>query len=317
MAISHVSKPTAYKYVHRLEKGESLERKPRTNNPSKLTPSVVRSIRQTVAKNPHYNTSQIMARVKANQSVEIGHTSVRKVLHGAGFHYGRPSRPCLTPANRKERLEYAKSRLEADWDSMWSYDEIHCNLQLGSRFCWFNEKVYDTVAQPRLTNKQESVSVVAALAISRTSKSRIHYLPRNFGPQDLVDVFATRLLPEIQHDPDQGCEGLIIDNDGQHRSRAVKELLLKAGLLGNGFLPGRSPDLNPIENVNGLIKSHIRKVMPTTEEGLKAALEEAWESISSQTLKNIFDSMPGRMQLVVEAEGGKIALVEEYWLFLL
>ena len=47
--------------------------------------------------------------------------------------------------------------------------------------------------------------------------------------------------------------------------------------------------------------------MPTTEEGLKAALEEAWEAIPSKTLRNIFDSMPGRMQMVVEAEGGKIA----------
>jgi len=72
-------------------------------------------------------------------------------------------------------------------------------------------------------------------------------------------------------------------------------------------MPANSPYLNPIENVFSIMKRHVRNNCPTTEKGLREAIHEAWDLIDTQTLRNLFNSMPGRMQEVIEHEGDRIA----------
>lgn len=292
-----VSKQTAYNYLHKLEKGESLEPKPAKISPRKLTPKVVRSIHQIIAKNPFYNTRQIIIAIKENTNVVVSDRTVRRVLHEAGFKYGQPKRPRMTDENQKERLEFAKKNLHTDWKRMWAFDEHYANLQFGSPFCWYNDEVYDRVASLRLTNRQDSVSIPIAVAISRNHKSKICFLPKGWRPQDLVQVLDHELLPDLGWDATRRqFRAFIIDNDGRHKSRAVMTVLEENGLVRNGWLPPNSPDLNPIENVFGIMRSYIRQKMPSTEAQLKEALEEAWETITPDILQNLFDSLPRRMR---------------------
>lgn len=71
------------------------------------------------------------------------------------------------------------------------------------------------------------------------------------------------------------------------------------------FWPPFSPDLNPIETVWNKIKNYLQEHFgeKLSYDQLRAALEEAWESISHLFLNDLIDSMPLRCQAVIDANG--------------
>ena len=70
--------------------------------------------------------------------------------------------------------------------------------------------------------------------------------------------------------------------------------------------PANSPDMNPIEHVWYLIKIAInkRKTKPRNVEELKIALLEEWEKIDIKVINSLIESMPRRVQALIEAKGG-------------
>ena len=70
--------------------------------------------------------------------------------------------------------------------------------------------------------------------------------------------------------------------------------------------PAQSPDMNPIEHVWYLIKIAINKrhVKPRNEEELKRVLLEEWEKIDIKIINKLIDSMPRRVEQLVEVRGG-------------
>jgi len=69
--------------------------------------------------------------------------------------------------------------------------------------------------------------------------------------------------------------------------------------------PPYSPDLNPIENMWAMLKCRIRKRsrIPTSEDELWEAIQQAWESIPVETVNRLINGMPRRAQKVKQAKG--------------
>ena len=70
--------------------------------------------------------------------------------------------------------------------------------------------------------------------------------------------------------------------------------------------PANSSDLNPIENIWKLLKDNIQKYesFPRIIYELKAALKEEWLKFGINILREVIDSMPRRINAVLEAKGG-------------
>jgi transposase len=134
-------------------------------------------------------------------------------------------------------------------------------------------------------------------------------IPKNYRPQELVDILENELLPSIDWDPfHRRCRAFfLLDNNGRHRSTPVKITfgLHRLDRL-SGYLPPNSPDLNPIENLWHEMKDFVRKRHPTNGSQLLQAVQGAYEAIDPKTLRHLFDSMPRRMQAVIDANGDRI-----------
>ena len=79
-------------------------------------------------------------------------------------------------------------------------------------------------------------------------------------------------------------------------------------MVSKGKDPGISPDLNPIENVWGMM---VRDVYDNAKQyssvvELKKAIKSAWDRISARNLKNLNDSMSKRMKLVFKSDENAI-----------
>ncbi len=73
--------------------------------------------------------------------------------------------------------------------------------------------------------------------------------------------------------------------------------------------PANSPDLNPIENLWGIVKRKMRDTRSNNADELKAAIKETWASIPPQQCHKLITSMPRRIEAVIKAKGAPT----KYW----
>jgi transposase len=95
------------------------------------------------------------------------------------------------------------------------------------------------------------------------------------------------------------------DNATPHTSKVAKEFLAKSGMQVLDW-PAQSPDINPIENLWAIVKQSIRqqKKQPTNLAQLERCVKAVWKTIPKETIRNLIDSMPRRIQAVIAARGG-------------
>lgn len=86
------------------------------------------------------------------------------------------------------------------------------------------------------------------------------------------------------------------DNAPIHRSSSVKQWMHDNGVPSINW-PPYSPDLNPIENIWGILKRRLRRSTPapTTVEEVAHKFEQTWNGLSVCTLHKLYDGMPARV----------------------
>ena len=89
-----------------------------------------------------------------------------------------------------------------------------------------------------------------------------------------------------------------------HRSKIVSEFLKKKKIKTIDW-PGNSPDLNPIENVCSLLKNKVADRQTTSTQEMETAIKLLWiHNITPEYCRNLVDSMPRRLQAVLNNRGG-------------
>lgn len=133
-----------------------------------------------------------------------------------------------------------------------------------------------------------------ALAFVTSKMNSAHY----------QDVLRLHLLPFLAQHPQQQYE-MVQDNAPIHVSRSTKQWL-SANNVTTIDWPPLSPDLNPIENLWGILsqKVYANGKQYTDVHSLKAAITQEWSRLNSQTLQNLAVSMSSRLFQVAARRGG-------------
>jgi transposase len=99
------------------------------------------------------------------------------------------------------------------------------------------------------------------------------------------------------------------DNAASHGSKKTRAEMQEQGIPMISW-PSKSPDLNPIESVWDDIKDYIDERLPPggdlLYERLKRLVQQAWDSVSEDYLRELLQSMPARCRAIIEADGGPI-----------
>ena len=103
---------------------------------------------------------------------------------------------------------------------------------------------------------------------------------------------------------------LVQDNCGPHRAKRIIAYFEKEDVTCMPW-PSQSPDLNPIENIWGLMRSCFRKrsTYPKSPIHLFSILSEMWNSLPESLFKTLVQSMTSRLESVLVRKGRSI----KYW----
>ena len=94
------------------------------------------------------------------------------------------------------------------------------------------------------------------------------------------------------------------DSDPKHTSQHAMEYFKSQGI---NLLPwsGQSADLNIIEPVWGHLDKQVCKwnPLPCNLDELWDALKEEWDNVDTESITNLYHSIPHHLQAVIDAKG--------------
>jgi len=96
------------------------------------------------------------------------------------------------------------------------------------------------------------------------------------------------------------------DNASGHAAKMTIQELKERGVVSMEW-PAFSPDLNPIETLWNIMKDWLATHYPSRNasyDQLRDHVNEAWEAIGAETLRDLIATMPQRCQDVIDADGG-------------
>ena len=125
------------------------------------------------------------------------------------------------------------------------------------------------------------------------------------------DILKQGLLGSL-HDHGLEPEDIIFmhDNDPKHTSHYTKSWLHENYIHLLDWPPS-SPDMNIIEHCWDAVDCVLRSqgVLPTNLEELWTMLQEEWEKLNVEYIRNLYRSIPDRLQALRKSKGN----VTRYW----
>jgi len=217
----------------------------------------------------------------------------------------RMKKPELSKDHKIARLAFARNHM--DWKEKWRKvifsDEKKFNLDGpdGAQYYW-----HDLRKSPEISMSRNfgGGSLMTWAAFSFNQQVPLRFMLTKSKSEDY-----TRLLKDVLiefghnfHDDDYVFQ---LDNAPIHRSRHTKEWFRSSNIEVLDW-PARSPDLNPMENLWGILSRAVYKngVQYKSINELKAKISEEWQRIPKETLEKLSLSMESRIFELIQKSGG-------------
>lgn len=215
-------------------------------------------------------------------------------------------KPWVTKNHRQARVNFARQyrhwTLEEWRKVLWS-DESTFNVSDGTRNYVYRKRGSDPL-DPRYTRHtiKHPDSVMVWGCFSYHGLGHLVFLPKNIrmNQHNYLDLLIDHLDASME-----ACQAEFLMQDGApcHKAKLVTSALDFGGIRYFNPWPGNSPDLNPIENLWGKIKSGLQNYDVSSVPKLKDAIQQLWDSMPQTYLQTVADSLPKQLKLVRNAKG--------------
>ena len=260
-------------------------------------------MRSLISANEHISSKGISAALAVGSprrgSIEVAPRTIRRSLKEMNYKNSTPTRvPKLTDAQRRKRIEWCRKHLKFDWRRVILSDETTIELDLCKlRQCHPRGKR----PEKSCTKFSRKLMFWGAICANRTGP--LSKVSGTLNSDRYIELLETQLWPWMAENHCQGHR-FQQDNAPCHVSKKSQAFFRNKKLQVLDW-PANSPDLNPIENIWGILKSAIEKRGPKTMDELEAMVLDEWTKIPKLTILNTIRSLPKRIEQVLERDGEK------------
>lgn len=147
-------------------------------------------------------------------------------------------------------------------------------------------------------------------AFSKRGKAELVFVDGKLTGKDHTELLKNRLLPHIDENFTQkdGVNPIFQQDRASIHMSKVAQLWLQAQNFEKMDWAAQSPDLNPMENVWGILTQKVYggdTKQYQSKKALKAAILKAWDSVDQSTLDNLINSFETRLRECIKVKGKK------------
>lgn len=235
--------------------------------------------------------------------------TIRNTLHSMNIHHRQPAyKVDLTDAQKTAREVFAREYLDFDWSSTIFTDEktfqscTHGRLNL-----WrYNYTRYE---EKNVKKNRESGRIGVNLWgwMSADGVGELVQLPPRANAVDYVTMLEESMLPSVRNVyPEQEMPNFsyVQDNCKIHTARITNAWFDRHPEITKIIWPAKSPDLNPIEHLWGLMVQRWDHQNERRVEALTHHCNQAWEDMRGTDIcTKLVGSMHDRLLAVINNHG--------------
>lgn len=307
-SVTQRSRATVQSVIMRFGDRETMQSKPRHGRPRKLTSAEEKFIRRTVRKEPDISLKELTQQIETSFGTLVHPSTVSRALHRTGFKSCVAVRkPYISDVNRKKRLKFAKEFVNEEinfWKKVLFSDESKYTIFDQTRkLVWRKKGEKYLTKNLKATVKHGGKGVLVWGCMAASGTGNLHFIRQIMTKYVYLDILRKNLNASVQKL--QLPEGYYFqhDNDPKHTAYVVRQWILYnvPHLLQT---PPQSPDINPIENLWAELGKKIHNFKISRQRELEDILQREWENISSDYTQKLIESMPRRLQAIIDAKGG-------------
>ena len=238
-------------------------------------------------------------------SKKVSVSTVRRSLNNSGL-YGRVARrkPLLNDKHRRKRLDFAKryrSWTSEDWKKVIFSDESRFQLFYSNGRTYVRRRKGEEFNENCVvsTVKHGGGSVMVWGCFSADGVGGLARMTTNMDSAVYQDTLERHLLPMVA----QSSRIFQQDNASPHTSRSTRQWF-SAHKIEVLDWPAQSPDLNPIENLWDIISRRLQSQTWRKPDEVWERISHIWNTMSIAITNQLIQSIPYRLQAVIEAHGG-------------
>ena len=286
--------------LRKLEKVEQLIEGLDQVEKNKILDHDFEKIKQLLKEDNTLSAEEIQQKMD-NQGIKVSNSTIRRALNAKKYTYRKPNieSMLLNTNQKKTRIEFSQNYIDSDHTKMIFTDE--CVLKGGKqrwrKWCSDEEKYKISAMKPKW-----KVNVWGGIWLN--GKVSLRFFNENMNTDLYINI-----LKEKNNEMNLICGKryiLMRDNAPSHISEKTIEFIKRAKINEWKEWPAYSPDLNPIENVWGLIKSKLMKKEINKKSELIIEIKNAYNEIDDEAISNMIESFPSRLAECIENEGDRV-----------
>ena len=250
----------------------------------------------------------------ANSSSCSERTVLRALNNNLGLSkHVAAKKPFLTPKHHDTRLQWARSKkcwTMTDWERVVWTDEasVEIGKQSSQILVWRRpgERYLQDCLAPTFKSGRQSLMVWGCIAHGRVGPLVLMPKEERKGVDYVRNILAGPLWDfYLELYDERGVMLVMEDGAPIHRSKVAKDFR-SSNHMETLDHPAQSPDLNPIEHLWHHLKVMVNKriACPQNLDELWSVMQEEWKKIDISYVNTLIESMPDRVQAVIDSKGG-------------
>ena len=256
----------------------------------------------------HVIVAKFNAFTKINISVRTGWQYIRKLN---SHSYVALQKPFLSKKNINVRIIWARTHetwIQEKWtrviftgESSFSVRPKKNRMQVWRKS---GQRMHLKHIVPTFKSEYQTVSFWGEFFLR--GRTQLVETVGSFDRHMYRGIIDNHVLP-FMYDVHDGLASFVLQEAscGSHRAKSIADYLANEEVARMKWLP-QSPDLNPIENLWGLMKTYLRKraVHPKNPIDLFRILSNIWNTLPDSYFQKLVASMPKCIEMVCENKGG-------------
>lgn len=267
-----------------------------------ITPGLIRAAQNAIK----YKKIRYAKDLHSHLSLSCSMTTTRRLMLEAGGRWMKQRRkPQLRPIHKEARMKYAKDCITTNPKIYRTVfvDEKRFGMDAPASMLGCRQISKSCPFVPQSERYRESVMVFGGIGFDY--KSDLFLINGTLSQKDYWELLNNGLIQSAQRKYGDDW-WLAQDNAPCHVGKANLERMKSAKIRLTDW-PPRSPDLNPIENLWGILTHNIYRHQSSfsTRAELECVLKREWKAIHISTINTLIDSIKDRSIEVLMQHGGE------------